>query len=325
MFDTFNRVPTPKPIAILAVLVALVCVFTSCRLKNATGSDTNVTIDVVPVPLDPTDPSVTSLGDFRYAGGLALSSRQTDRLHELSDLLVSSDLRLVAVGDEGARLAARIVLNEAGWLVGIIDARVTRLAGLDGRPLARDNADAEGLALLPGGDTLVSFETAPRIWLYPQDGGPPRAVPSPPSPTPANASFEALAADPAAGPDAYIVGSEESGQTWECRVSSPCVAGPRIEKPADFGLVSMRRLPDDMTAVLLRAYDPVRRSRIILTILRGTSVVARMDLAIPLTVDNFEGLAWTPRPDGGYRFYLIADDNSGSTQRTLLLAFDWLG
>ena len=311
------------PAALVVMIIVLAGLYTSRRPMNTPGSDEHVTIDVVPVPLNPADPTATALGDFRYAGGLALRSRQTDLLHELSDIIVSADGSFVAVGDEGTELTARIVLDATGRLAGITDASVTRLSGQDGRPLTGDNADAEGLTLLPTGDRLVSFETGPRIWLYPRDGGPPRAVPSPPAPAPANASFEALAADPAAGADSYIVGSEDSGRTWACRVSSPCVAGPAVDKPGEFGLVSMNRLPDGMTAVLLRAYDPVRRNRVTLTILRGTSELARLYLAPPLTVDNFEGVAWTPGPHGGYRFYLISDDNSRATQRTLLLAFDW--
>ena len=48
-----------------------------------------------------------------------------------------------------------------------------------------------------------------------------------------------------------------------------------------------------------------------------------MDLAPPLTVDNFEGLTSVPTPDGGTRFYIVSDDNGSNTQRTLLFAFDW--
>ena len=43
----------------------------------------------------------------------------------------------------------------------------------------------------------------------------------------------------------------------------------------------------------------------------------------PATVDNFEGLAALPGKNGVVRFYLISDDNFSSSQRTLLLAFDW--
>ena len=37
-----------------------------------------------------------------------------------------------------------------------------------------------------------------------------------------------------------------------------------------------------------------------------------------MTVDNFEGVAVVPWPDGRLRFYLISDDNASATQRTIL-------
>jgi hypothetical protein len=58
-------------------------------------------------------------------------------------------------------------------------------------------------------------------------------------------------------------------------------------------------------------------------IVRSTSIIARMDLAAPMTVDNFEGVAVVPRANGGLRVYLLSDDNGNASQRTLLLAFDW--
>ena len=177
--------------------------------------------------------------------------------------------------------------------------------------------------MLANGDRLVSFEREHRIWLYPADGSPPRLAPTPEADFPANGGLEALGADPAAGPDAYIAGGEESGQPWSCRLSAGCIPGPVVEKHADFGLVALRRLPQDRTAYLLRAWDPLRGNRIVLTIRGPAGEIARMEMARPLTIDNFEGLDLTPRADGGYRLYLLADDNFQSIQRTLLLAFDW--
>ena len=66
------------------------------------------------MPLNPQIPSEMAIGDFRYAGGLQLTSRQTDRLHGLSDLIVTGTDRLTAVGDKGILLDARLVLDEAG-------------------------------------------------------------------------------------------------------------------------------------------------------------------------------------------------------------------
>jgi hypothetical protein len=284
-----------------------------------------IIIDAVPVPLNPQNPSQMALGDFLYAGGVVLTSLQTDRLHGLSDLEVAGTDRLTAVGDLGVLLDARLVLDSAGRLVGLADAHLTPLIGEDGKPLSdKTDADAEGLAVLPNGDRLVSFERRDRVWLYPAAGGPPQRVAMPEVSFPLNAGMEALSPDPWAGADAYAVGAEVSGDTWTCHAgSTSCIQGPSVDKPEEFGLVAMKRLPAEQTAYLLRAFDEARGIRISLKIFRATTLIAVMDMAPPMTVDNFEGLAAVPRTDGGVRFYLISDDNASSTQRTLLLAFDW--
>ena len=59
---------------------------------------------------------------------------------------------------------------------------------------------------------------------------------------------------------------------------------------------------------------PVSRQRISATLrLEGSTIR-----------DNFEGVALTRSPSGGTRLYLISDDNATDSQRTLLLAFDWV-
>lgn len=282
-----------------------------------------ITIDAEPIALNPQIPSMTAIGDFHYAGGLVLGSRQTNQLHELSDIVLTGTDRITAVGDGGVLLEARIVLDSNGRLTGVTDARLTRLVGETGRPLAGNDSDAEGLTILPSGDRLISFEHHHRIWLYPQDGGLPRTVPSPRASFPPNAGMEGVTAEPDIGADAYLVGGEESGDTWTCRIADACVKELTVEKPKEFGLVALNRLPGGVTAYLLRAYDPVRRNRITLKIMRGTTLITRMDIAPPMTVDNFEGLTSIAGANRGRRFYLISDDNNRPTQRTLLMAFDW--
>jgi len=278
------------------------------------------------VPLNPVDPTQDRVGNFVYAGGLALTSAQTTRLHGLSDLDVLADGRLISVGDEDDNLKARVVLDGAGRLVGATDARLTALTGLDGKSLeGKDNRDSEGQALMPNGDLLVSFERHDRIWLYPADGTPPRPVPSPDAKFPFNEGMEALAPDPARGPDAYFTGAETTGRTWTCTLTTACAEGPTVPLSLGFGLVAARRLPEGRTAWLLRAFNPITRSVIDLRITDADGrVVDRMELRGPLTVDNFEGLGVVPdKTGGGVRFYLISDDNFSKSQRTLLLAFDW--
>lgn len=283
-----------------------------------------ITVAAVAVPLNAQDPAQTSIGDFRYVGGLALTSPDTARFHGLSDMEISPEGRLSAISDEGDLLIARLTFDSTGRPTGLADASLTVLRDLEGKPLqGKLEADAEGMTLLPNGDRLVSFEQRHRIWLYPANGGAPRAVASPDAEFPNNGGMEALTFAPDLGLDAYSTAGEDSGETWTCKLSGGCVQGPTIAKPAEFGVVAARPLPGGRMAWLLRAWDPVRGSRNALVIHGADGEIARMDMARPLTVDNYEALAAIPRPDGSVRFYLLSDDNFQSSQRTLLLAFDW--
>jgi hypothetical protein len=113
------------------------------------------------------------------------------------------------LSDEGDLLRARVVLDGRGTLTGIGEAQLTKLVGLDGRPLeTKEDGDAEGLAVLPNGDLLVSFERRHRIWRYPAAGDLPAEAPFPRVTLLENAGIEALFADPSRGPGAYIAGAE---------------------------------------------------------------------------------------------------------------------
>ena len=310
------------PRVLPAVVFTLVAIAVGLAQQAHTGKldSTAVVVESVSVPLNPRDASQTAIGDFHYAGGVAMSARGTDQLHGLSDLEVAGNDRLIAVSDFGMMLEARLVFDAAQRLTGVADARITPLADEDGT-VSSDKADvdAEGLALMANGDRLVSFERRHRILLYPAAGGTPRRVPAPVEAFPPNEGMEALAADPEAGEHAYLVGSEASGRTWSCRLEATCTRGPTV----GVGLVAMRRLAGGQTAYLLRAFNAVTGVRVSLQIFRSGKIAARMDLTPPLTLDNYEGVAAVRRPDGGYRFYLLSDDNASASQRTLLVAFDW--
>jgi hypothetical protein len=284
-----------------------------------------------PVPLNPIDPMQTAIGAFGYAGGIELRGVDTTRLHGLSDLRVGPDGRLVAITDEGDLLEAQIVLDAAGHVVGLTNTRLTRLLDLSGRPLERkkSRADAEGLAVFPTGDRLVSFERDHRIWLYSADGGPARReVPKPDGPFPSNQGMEALTNYPSSSSEAYLVGSE-GGRLWLCQLSSACRDAPARALPGDgFGLVGAASYGDTAVALLYRAYDSSRGGRISMRLvdhpmIAGSPLVDELTITAPLTRDNFEGVSVVARPAGFYRFYLISDDNFMQTQHTYLIAFDW--
>jgi hypothetical protein len=291
-----------------------------------------IRIRATPVPLSSGSPRQDRIGAFVYAGGLQLTSTDTSRLHGLSDLKIWPDGRLLAVSDEGDLLEARLALDRRGRLLGLTQAALSPLPGEDGRPLlarGKTEADSEGIAELADGARLVSLECDDRILLYPVGGGLPRRVPSPDTVFPNNLGMEALAADPAAGADAYVVGGEASGQTWLCHLSSGCTASTVVALPDEAGLTAVAILPGGRRAYLLRAFSLLKGVRVTLRIVNADgTTLDEMRLAAPLTADNFEGLAAIPqsegpRADGSIRFYLISDDNFSKLQRTLLLAFDW--
>jgi hypothetical protein len=296
-----------------------------------------ITVVATPIPMDAADPTkVTAEGGFTYAGGLVLTSADTTRLHGLSDLRIGAGDVLTAISDEGDVFEAKIQLDAAGRLAGLTAGKLFPLTGLDGQPLqGKRAADAEGLAVMPNGGRLVSFEGDHRIWLYPAqaDGGwgTPRPAPKPATILPDNEGLEALSAYPAAGPDAYIVGGEE-GEVWLCRLSADCKSLPPQSGP-DFtwGLTAFAPFQGSAIATLHRGFDPIRGWRAIVRFIsdptlplarQRTAASLRIDGAMPR--DNFEGLALSSSPSGAIRIYVLSDDGAVSAkQRTLLLAFDW--
>ena len=310
-----------------AVLTALSCGPTVPRTARATA--VSVRVDVTPVPLNPQDPSEHRIGSFVYAGGIEIRSPGSTTIFELSDLRIVSGDQLVAISDHGNFFEARLLFDETERLSGLADARVIPLLGERGELLTGTEADAEGLDLLPDGDRLVSFERDHRIWLYPADGSAPRPTPKPDATFPANEGMEAITRYPAAGPGAYLVGSE-GGTIWLCGLSAACketAFGALV--PSGLGLTALAAYGEDGGfAMLGRAYDPRHGVRISVRLI-GTSgasearVVDEMTMAAPLTVDNFEGIAVVPRATGGIRLYIVSDDNASASQRTYLLAFDW--
>ena len=308
--------------------LALALLLAACGPQRSSAAPASIQVDAVAVP--EWDPGATPgrPDHFAYAGGLHLTSKDTSRLHGLSDLEVLADGRMIAVSDEGDLVRGRIVLDAEGRLAGVADMTLGPLTGLDGKPLsgAKTDSDSEGLALWSNGDLMISFERHHRIWLYPAAGGPPHAVPFPDAPFPDNEGMEALAIDAKRGADAYIVGREDTRETWRCRLSAGCEPSFKVGGIGQGWLVSARPMPaDDGWVFLLRDYNPLTKQdtiRILITDaagkVRDTHVIAR-----PATVDNFEGVAALPGKDGGVRLYIIADDNFSASERTLLLAFDW--
>lgn len=291
-----------------------------------------IAIEAQPVSMDPTAPDRSRIGNFVYAGGLVLSSAQTSRLGGLSDLKVTPDGRLAALGDQADLLQARIVLDAEGRLAGLADAQLSALkdpAGADLFAGGPREYDSEAFAVLADGTLVVAFEQHDRVLAFPPGGGPPRPAPRPQTAYRDNKGMEAAIAAPEVAADAYRVGLEATGELFLCRLSAACVPDGRVALEGS-ELVAMDALPGGGRAYLFRSFSPLTGNvvRLRLTDAAGRTVDS-LEIRRPLTVDNLEGLAAVPRPGGGVRFYLVSDDNFGfydgrpTGQRTLLLAYDW--
>jgi hypothetical protein len=260
-----------------------------------------------------------------FAGGLQLVLAADSPLHGLSDLKLLDDGAFVSVSDAGDLVRGRLRLNAAGRLTGLEALGVRRLTLMDGAPIVdKTDGDAEGLAIDADGDLLVSFERSHRIWNY---GAPlrprasPVAVQSPDTVFPLNEGMEGIATGPAG-----LRVSGESGGVWDCTAArcDVVVAPGTPLADSDFRITGMDRDPSgDGWFVVQRSYRPPvdTRARVRRLSEDGRLGPVLIELKLPGTTDNFEGLAALAR-NGATRLYLLSDDNANPAQRTLLLAFD---
>lgn len=318
---------TLRPILIVAIGLLLQACGARAEPEGAVNGP--IQIESVAVPLNNADASVTSVGHFAYAGGVAMTSPGSDHFGGLSDLSVTDDGAMTAVTDGGDLLTGRLVLDQ-DKLRGIDQAHLQTLTGLDGQPLASKRlGDVEGIVRWPNGDQMVSFERDHRIWLYPADGGPPKVMPKPDIAMEDNDGMEGLSLAAAQGPDAFWVGVEP-GSVWLCRLKAVCIEQTNLPKPpAGFRLSALNEAPNGDLLLLFHRWDRVlKTSHVTVQIVRNPSstypqIVDSLNLSPPLSVDNFEGIWADARKGGGLRLYLLTDDNFSKTQRNLFMAFDW--
>ncbi len=324
------------------LFAAVLIVVGAVTARDGWGRD--FTIYASPVPLNAHDPDQKSVGSLIYRGGLVLTSPDP-AFGGWSDLVVSRDgKRITAISDRAAWFDADLKLDATGAPIALENARIAIMPRFSGQSLQQAAVvDAEGLTREPDGSFLVSFERAHRIWRYPA-ANPPFSLPpvSLPSPTrlkaaPLNGGIEALLRLSSGGlialtedlkDEELTVGWVGDGKTWE---ELHYRAGDTF-KPT-----SMAEIPSGLPGagdvlVLERHFSifeglAVRIVRVPRGSFRPNVVVQGSEIAHlrqPMSVDNFEGIAVVPQPNGIARIYLLSDDNFSFLQQTLLLAFDLL-
>ncbi len=121
--------------------------------------------------------------------------------------------------------------------------------------------------------------------------------------------------------------SGEAGGVWDCAaarctgVSTP----PQTPIPdSEYRITGLDRDPSGAGwFVVQRLYRaPIdMRARVRRMAPDGTLGPVLIELKLPGTTDNFEGIAAETR-NGRTRLYILSDDNFNPAQRTLMLAFD---
>lgn len=292
----------------------------------------------VPVTVSPVEFPGDATGRLRYRGGLHLASDRPGDFGGWSGIEVLDDGVLLAITDGGEWFEGRLVLDGGGNLVGVAETRGALMRDENGEPFpTKAEGDAEGLAQLPDGRFAVSFEQTQTIRIYElnRDGPFGVAVAGPAlaeiQTLPPNAGLEALAA---MADGALLVGAEGGGgptRLWVAHVgaSEPAPVQTRYRPSEGYSLTGLDRLPNGDFVALERFYAPIigaraRVTRFAASALGGDIVAVEVlaELAPPMPVDNFEGIAAVRLREGVTRLYIASDDNFSERQRTLLLAFD---
>lgn len=296
-----------------------------------------IDVRAVSIPFNPEAPDQRHAGRLTWLAGFGLRSA-ADSFGGWSGLDLLPDGSLLAVSDLGWWMQLAVRRDTDGRLLSLGPAQVWPVLQPDGSASRskRDN-DAEALRRDRDGTWLVSFELRHRLQRYRPgaDGLPGRAEPvagpADLGEQPANGGIEAMAvlADgrllllseegrtPAGHLKGWLRGADGHWAKLSYVVTEPF-------RPVDAAL-----LPGGDLVVLERRFSRIGGVGSRLVRVPASAIVAGAvldgeelaQLAPPITVDNFEGLAVERAPSGATLLYLLADDNRSPLQRTLLLQF----
>lgn len=283
----------------------------------------------------------TLAGTLTYLGGLSLSSPNRD-FGALSGLEFLPDGTVLFIADTGHWVSASLI-ETGGRLTGIGDGRIAPMLDPAGDEANQKGAaDAEGLRLTRDGQSvLVSFEGDHRIMSYALGDlafARPIDVPVPTfRGLSGNRGIEAVAVAPSAGPlEGAVVAFSEQAADGNGGLRAWVLGGPRdgqfsVRRNGQFDITDAAFLPNGDLFILERQFSlsagiAMRIRRLAAADIRPGAMV---DGPVVLEddnlfqIDNMEGMALRPQPDGSVIITVVSDDNHSLLQRTLLLQFLW--
>jgi hypothetical protein len=291
-------------------------------------------MSATPIALDPDDETRTRVGSLDFLAGFVLH-RKDDRFRELSGLAIDAAGRtLLAVTDEGDRVRIPLFHGPDGRITGFGYATLGPLPGDDGRPLDGRDGGAEGLTPY-GTGFAVSFEDPNRVALYPDGLDAPSRILAGPAALgrmPTNQGLEGIAGLPDGSLVGLVEGERGPGEHAGVLVAPDgSLARFVYRTEEDFKPTDIALLPDGSLLVLERRFQASNPLGIAARLIRlareaiapGAVVEGREEafFALPLSIDNFEGLAAREGPGGATLLYIVSDDNFNPLQRTILLQF----
>ena len=306
---------------------------------NSIASELGTPLELKSTETDlfPTDFENISLNKLKFVSGIEVTSNNPD-FGGLSGLIINEDKSLIAVGDQGIWLTAKIKDDGKGKLVDIINGRLGHLKNNKNNPLyklGKSYIDAESIESY-NNKFVVSFERNHRILIFddifsnseifydrikyldlPDNGG-----------------IEAMA--PLKNNSIFLL--SENLVHLDDKIAGFLLKDNKlkkinVKKNGSFKPTDMSSLPNGDILLLERSFSPVKGASARISIikyedLKPNAVILPQildTLKPPMVVDNFEGISFLKHKDGGYYIFILSDDNFNFLQKTLLYQFYWDG
>ena len=313
----------------------LLLVVLSLVLLGASPTSGLPELSVAPIPLPEGAAGLDQIGRLTLWGGLVLNDSSSG-FGGFSAVEVSPDgSQLWALSDQGRVLTGRLRYDDDGRLQGLDRTALVPLLDTDGRPVAGARRDAEGLARLPDGSFVISYERRHRLALHGVGLSDTTAIqlaaPQDLQRLHSNRGIEAVTFLS----DGRLLMLGETGLRGEVAAFPGWFSGSngwlRFAYLAARGYrpTGAATLPTGDVVVIERR-DPVlilTGGRVVLVpreAIRSGQSVGGMELGrlgLPSLNANYDGIAAWQDGLGRLRLLVISDNNFLSVQRTLLLQF----